>query len=283
MIKLIINQCSVGGHTMAKREASQHAQVAKIIKAKLKSFNIKCTAKSDSFSMGNSVNIRVENQPPWIMKMIEEQTDCYEYGTFDSMTDCQGFKNRDFDGPQTKYLTISNTFTDDVRKAAWLELCASQQELEGKENDEPHTVYLDGPHREGSQMLWTYLTGLDSDFCYFVKPTIKLSLSESKQEITTEVTSDYTIEEHTHSKKKTKMFICVSNEKMSKDKFSEERSRAKAWFGWYSRKWETTPGGFAFSSIKEAKQFAGIATGPDDEPKKIELISIEDNVVPLFH
>lgn len=149
---------------------SQQAQVAAIIRKKLKDAGIHCTAKSSSFSMGNSVDINVENQPPWIMKAIKEQTDCYEYGTFDAMTDCQGFKNRDFDGPQTKYLSINNRFTDDVRQAAWTELRNRLQGMDQFSEDVEQATNSYGPSSE----LYKYLTGYQKDFMYsgFMKPRI---------------------------------------------------------------------------------------------------------------
>ncbi len=258
---------------MSKRQPTQHAQVAKLIKAELRSYGIKCTVKSSSFSMGNSVDVNVENQPPWIMKAIEAQTDKYEYGTFDSMTDCQGTKNRDFDGPQTKYLSINNYYTAELKQAAWVELCDRMQELQGLEDKEPHTVRMEQANCYGSDFLYRYLNGSQSGFCYFKKPVKKLETTVSTE--VEEFTGDYTIEEHTHTKRNVQIFICVNVERVSKEEFDAERKRAKALFGWYSRKWESIPCGFAFSSIKAAKTFAGIPTTPDDEPTKLENVSIE--------
>lgn len=266
---------------MTKRQLTQSAQVAKLIKAQLKKSGIKCTAKSDNFSMGSSVDINLENQPPWVMKAIEEQTDKYEYGTFDGMTDCQGTKNRDFDGPQTKYLSINNRFTDDIKKAAWLELCDIMQELQGKEEEDPNNFRMDDAQCWGADMVWRYLISADKDWSYFKKPNRKLEST-----VNTEVeqfTGAYTIEEHTHTKKDMQIFICVNVERVSREEFDSERTRAKALFGWYSRKWGSTPCGFAFSSIKAAKTFAGIPTTPEDEPTKLENVTVEfvSNVVDI--
>ena len=101
------------------RELTQAAKVAKILRQELKKRGIKCRATSKNFSMGDSVNVTVYNQPPGVVKELKKNFDCYEYGTFDAMTDCQGTKNRDFDGPQTKYLHINNDISDEVKQKAW--------------------------------------------------------------------------------------------------------------------------------------------------------------------
>lgn len=98
------------------RKLTQAAKVAKIIKKQLMAQGIKCRAKSNNFSMGNSVDITVYNQPPEIMEKLNKDFGCYEYGTFDAMTDCQGTKNREFTGPQTKYLHIKNDISDEVQQ-----------------------------------------------------------------------------------------------------------------------------------------------------------------------
>lgn len=257
---------------MSKRQPTQHAQVAKLIKAELRQHGIKCTVKSSSFSMGNSVDINVENQPPWVMEAIKKQTDKYEYGSYCHYQDIQTTKNRDFDGPQTKYLTINNYYTEELKQAAWVELCDRMQELQGLEDKEPHTVRMEQANCYGSDFLYRYLNGSQSDFCYFKKPVKQL---EVLKPVILSTESSYTIEEHTHTKKEMQIFICINPERVSKEEFDSERKRARALFGWYSRKWGSTPCGFAFASIKAAKTFAGIPTTPEDEPTKLENITVE--------
>ena len=101
------------------RELTQSAQAAKMIRQEMKKHGIKCRVTSKNFSMGCSVDVTVYNQPPEMIKKLESDFDKYEYGTFDPMTDCQGTKNRDFNGPQTKYLHISNDISEEVKQKAW--------------------------------------------------------------------------------------------------------------------------------------------------------------------
>ena len=70
-----------------KKQMSSQAQVAKLCRQYLKGLSIKCKAKSDSFSMGDSVDVTVYDQNPEMMKKINEELGQYQYGHFDGMTD----------------------------------------------------------------------------------------------------------------------------------------------------------------------------------------------------
>lgn len=68
----------------------------------------------------------------------------------------------------------------------------------------------------------------------------------------------FEIEEHTHSKKGFQMFICIMSERVEREEYLSLLERAKELGGWYSRKWGTTPAGFAFKELSAAQEFAGI-------------------------
>lgn len=55
---------------------------------------VKFSVRSDSFSMGNSIDIDWTDGPS--RAEVEAITDKYEYGTFDAMTDCSGYKDEQF-------------------------------------------------------------------------------------------------------------------------------------------------------------------------------------------
>ena len=95
------------------------ARAASEIRKTLKANGIAATVKSKTYSMGDSVNVYVTDQTPWAIAAIKSALDKYEYGTFDGMTDCAGFKNSDFDGPQVKHLFINNDMSDTVRDQIW--------------------------------------------------------------------------------------------------------------------------------------------------------------------
>jgi len=105
--------------TKKKRTLSSQAQVAKLCRQYLKAKGISCRARSDSFSMGNSVDVTVFDLPPNLMSEIESELGQYQYGHFDGMTDMYENSNYRDDIPQTKYLNVRNEFSATIKQAAW--------------------------------------------------------------------------------------------------------------------------------------------------------------------
>ena len=143
----------INGVNNMTRIMNEAAQVARIIKAKLKSQGIKCTARSDIAS----VRITLQNQPPWTMRAIKEHFDKHCYGTFDTMTDCSGIKNGNFKGPQTEFLQYENEISKEIKEAARVEL-----EKAGFISD-------DMAEWQKQKYLESYLRE-DHRRCYFKKP-----------------------------------------------------------------------------------------------------------------
>jgi hypothetical protein len=125
---------------------TQAALAAKEIKKYIKSLGVNCSVRSNNFSMGDSVDITVYDQHPDIIKKIRDNIDKYEYGTFDGMNDCQGIKNRDFAGPQAKYVHINNELSTEIRQAG-LDYIRKHfngcEELPELYNDNNHTRIFD--------------------------------------------------------------------------------------------------------------------------------------------
>jgi len=100
------NQKQNQGGKMTK--LSQAAQVAKNIKQVAKKYDMKVTASSQYFSMGNSVTVKVLTGSDDDVKKLKDYSAMYEYGSFDGMTDCYNANNVRDDIPQTKYLIIND-------------------------------------------------------------------------------------------------------------------------------------------------------------------------------
>lgn len=67
----------------------------------------------------------------------------------------------------------------------------------------------------------------------------------------------FSISAHTHSKKGFAMFIVEQADRVERGEFMAQLDKAKARKGWYSRKWGTTPAGFAFKDQAQAVAFMG--------------------------
>lgn len=90
-----------------KRELSKYAQVAKLIKQDLAKKGFKATAKSDSYSGGDSVHVRVSGwYSPEIQKKIGEEYSKYQQGHVNTYEDYYEYSNLNNDIPQTKYLFV---------------------------------------------------------------------------------------------------------------------------------------------------------------------------------
>jgi len=100
------NQKQNQGGKMAK--LSQAAQVAKNIKQVAKKYDMKVTASSQYFSMGNSVTVKVLTGSDDDVKKLKDYAAMYQYGSFDGMTDSYNSNNVRDDIPQTKYLSIDD-------------------------------------------------------------------------------------------------------------------------------------------------------------------------------
>ena len=106
-------------NAVIKRELSEQAKVAKLCRQYLKSIGVKGQASSSSFSMGDSVDVSVNDLNPDLYKQIKDEFSQYQYGHFDGMNDIYEYSNRNRDIPQTKYLSVDNHYSDELRQKAW--------------------------------------------------------------------------------------------------------------------------------------------------------------------
>jgi len=98
-----------------KGKSSSHAGAAAAIKAELKTAfpGIKFSVTSDSFSMGNSVDIRWEDGPT--DNEVSDIACKYQYGHFNGMDDIYENTNSRTDIPQAKYVHTSRSKSDTIK------------------------------------------------------------------------------------------------------------------------------------------------------------------------
>lgn len=99
--------------------ASVQAQAAAAIRAELKRNNIAAQVTSRSASMMNAVDVTVTDLAPWTVKQISAFVGKFQAGSFDGMTDCYNYDNKNRDLPQVKYASVRANYTDGVRQRAW--------------------------------------------------------------------------------------------------------------------------------------------------------------------
>ena len=82
------------------RAITKHAKAAKMIRQELKKHGIKATVKSESYSMGSSINIRImQDLLPAAIKQIKEFADQFQQGHFNGMEDIYEYSNSRDDLP----------------------------------------------------------------------------------------------------------------------------------------------------------------------------------------
>ena len=96
------------------KQKSEHAQAAAILRAELKKTypRIKFKVTSQSYTGGNSLDVSWINGPT--DDAVQSIADKYQYGKFDSMTDCYNY-NSEFSGVGVKYVFAQRTVTDDIK------------------------------------------------------------------------------------------------------------------------------------------------------------------------
>lgn len=255
-----------------KRELSSQAQVAKRIRKFCKALGVKCKATSDSFSMGDSVDWSIENIHPDIVQKIKEYADQHQYGHFDGMIDCYEYSNNRDDIPQTKYCHGGVQFTDDMKQKAldWLRVqyAANYETIPASYDEARGYNWIDGDQSwNPSWMVENHVSELLHGDEQRVENWREFwdSLATPINKPRLISTSSAHIEEHTHTKKGFQMFIVIMSQNVDREEFNRLRSEAQALNGWYSRKWGSTPCGFAFKDQSIAEQFLNEQFGNSPE------------------
>lgn len=263
--------------TQTKRTLSTHAHAAKNIRDFAKSIGVKCKARSESYSMGSSVDWYVEDLHPDVFGKIDEYARKHQYGHFDGMTDCYEMSNTRSDLPQVKHVFSHNNFSEELKQKAfdWLKEQApgNAENLPENYSEARELNFFTGErdynHNQNVQnQVYAVLRG--DGFNWENWREFWQSIAPKVAEIKPASVEGVTIEEHTHTKKGFQMFICICP-KMNKEEFFNVLDQAKSAGGWYSRKWGSTPAGFAFKELSQAEQFAASLsieeTAQSEKPK----------------
>jgi len=97
------------------RVLTEAAKAAKEIRKELKAINVKASVKSQTFSMGNSVDIYVTDLSPETEKQVQAICSKYQYGHFDGMTDSYEVSNLNANlVAQAKYVFVENKPSDEM-------------------------------------------------------------------------------------------------------------------------------------------------------------------------
>lgn len=106
-----------------QKTKSEHARAAAAMKAECSKLwpCVKFSATSESFSMGDAARLSWVDGPT--VDMVDKIVKKYQYGRFDSMTDCYNFSHVNKDLPQTKYATADRDMSDEAKTLILAMLC----------------------------------------------------------------------------------------------------------------------------------------------------------------
>ena len=97
---------------------SNHAQVAKIIRAQIKAEGLKGKVRASGTRGASSVSVKLLNASPAQVESLKQSTLKYRYGRFNGMTDGYEITNSREDLPQVAYLWIESEFDDEHKQRA---------------------------------------------------------------------------------------------------------------------------------------------------------------------
>ena len=258
---------------MTTKTLSSQAQVAKLCRQYLKSIGVKGRARSESFSMGDSVTVYVSDIHPDVRKQIESEFSKYQYGHFDGMQDMYEYSNRRHDIPQTKYMSVNVEYSDEIKQRAYDYLkakYANYSDFPESYADARYLQPMDNWSGDVQQEIYQLLNGshsFEKDVAEFWNSLAPAKIERDRPLNLRNPEANVTIEEHTHTKRGFQMFIVILPNRVERAEYLALLDQAKSLGGWYSRKWGTTPAGFAFKERETAEQFAA-NLGNDTPPPK---------------
>lgn len=244
-----------------KGKKSEQARAAANLKQLLQARGFRVSAKSDSFSMGDSVTARVKDAdaPPDVRKELDEMAGRFSYSTFDPMTDCSGHKQDD-------------------ESAAWRLVFGSTKfcRIEWEQSEESKAAIAeflgeDTSDEWGDNAGYRVWTGAHCRAAEFWEQWAE----DHKQPEPAEPIQGggFEIQKHHHTKRGYDFWLVVLADKVDREEYVRLRDSCRAAGGWYSRKWGRTPGGFAFKEQEQAgawavQEFGGDQPPPDPQPSK---------------
>lgn len=256
---------------------SEHARAAKNIRKELsiKFPGVKFSVTSESFSMGDSVDIRWTDGPT--SSEVDSIVGKYKDGSFDGMVDMYNYDHSaegeacDIVFGRAKYVQTHRKISDHLFPLIEQALCEAQ----GVTYNGQYTRELFGPcdpdnvRHHASRLLYSSaipvgaaVTGVEHDndnsnpLPYRLTLELPTAPQASIPQATTPATTGARIEKHHHTKRGFDMWLVIPVERLDRTTFETYRTLCEAADGWYSRQWGRTPSGFAFKDEGKAILFA---------------------------
>lgn len=268
----------------ATDKGSDHARASKHMKRELREAfpGVKFSVRSDSYSMGDSVDVTWTNGPT--SEQVKTITRKYQQGSFNSMEDIYEDDKSAFSDAvgtvlgQSKHVFEKRGYDDRLCEAAARAWCDHKQlEFHGMNgyvefrggNESLHMVAYNLLRPvvipAGAKVVGIEL--VDHDFVVALEsPAVDQPATTDDDPVPTDpAPTSATIQKHRHTKRGFDFWLIPTGRGLDSSTFDRLRDACNSAGGWYSRKWGTTPGGFAFKSEAKALEFAAEHFGTDGE------------------
>ncbi len=145
---------------MKNQAALGAAALKKEVKAAFPGLKFSCT--SSVYSMGSSIRLEMNDQPPEISKAIQSLAAKYQYGHFNGMDDIYEITNSREDLPQAKYVFVTNNASMTKKQEIYEGI---RQNWAGGQDLPP--TYEEGcgaifQGRNVQEMVWRQFTGAEA-------------------------------------------------------------------------------------------------------------------------
>lgn len=235
---------------------------------------VKFSVTSDRFSMGNAVRIGWTDGPT--CEQVRNISGKYQYYAGLSQDDCQQYDSSAYGKAveqvlgRAKYVSESRDISPELRQAVIallsVELFGTTKPAETMLDDHSgHTL-----KERASQIIWH--SDVRGSRIRGFKPAESgphwLLLDMEQPTVPTPEAGSgeaYRIVKQFHTKKQVEFFIAVPVDRLDRDVYLAELSRAKTFGGWKSRKWGSSPSGFGFETIENAEAFTIDSSQPETE------------------
>ncbi len=264
---------------------SSQARAAKNLKRELtQAFpGIAFSVRSDSFSMGDSVDVKWQDGPT--AAQVKEIARKYQDSSFDSMQDMSTYDGSAYGSAveqvlgRAKYVHESREISPATMERVGRLLCEAQgvafddlgqRGLFGPEDREELRYYVwratqGAALLPGSQIVGVERTGACHESTRATHSLVVELTQETDAKSTQGADARSTrvaeVQKHYHDKRGKDFWLVVLADRVDRDRFEELRDDCQAAGGWYSRKWRKTPGGFAFTTEAQALAFADSIQG----------------------
>jgi hypothetical protein len=142
-----------------KTSALAAKEIRNILKVKFP--ETKFSVRSDSFSMGDSVNVSYTDGPT--TDAVESEISQYQYGHFNSMEDIYEISNNRSDIPQTKYLSVDREMSEEMKTKLVHYIQGNYSACEGKEYGD----YISEWNERFSTLVYRHFVKYDCRFINF--------------------------------------------------------------------------------------------------------------------